>query len=255
MSGAETDLESILYFMDTTLGIPDFPDYDAAQNGLQVQGSRPVRKIGAAVDASVQTIDAAIAESIDLLIVHHGIFWGGLQPLTGRHYRRVAPLLKAGVGLYSAHLPLDAHPELGNCARLLGALGLEPKVRFGRFGGEDIGFEAVADEHRDGLLERMERVLGCPVRLIAGGPTHVKRIGVVTGAGGSFVGAAALAGLDTLVTGEASHHTYVDAMELGVNVILGGHYATETFGVRALAAFVGERFGVSWQFLDYPTGF
>jgi len=255
MSAKETDLESVLYFMDATLAVADFPDYDNARNGIQVHGTRRIRTVGAAVDASVQTIEGAIAESVDLLIVHHGIYWGGLEPLTGRHYRRVEPLLRSGIGLYSVHLPLDAHPELGNCAQLLHALGLEPTGRFGRFAGADIGFEADADVDREELRARTEAAVGGAVRLIEGGPARVRRIGVVTGAGGRFVGPAAEAGLDTLVTGEASHHTFVEAMERGVNVLLGGHYATETFGVTALAAAVAEHFGISWRFLDYPSGF
>lgn len=255
MSTKETDLESVLYFMDTTLNLPDFPDYENARNGIQVHGTRTIGKVGAAVDASVQTIEGAVDESVDLLIVHHGIFWGGLEPLTGRHYRRVEPLLRSGTALYSAHLPLDAHPELGNCAQLLHALDLEPTGRFGRFAGADIGFEAETDVDREELRARTEKAVGGPVRLIEGGPARARRIGVVTGGGGSFVAPAAAAGLDTLVTGEASHHTFVEAMELGVNVVLGGHYATETFGVKALAAAVAEHFRVSWQFLDYPSGF
>ena len=254
MSGAETDLESILYFIDSELGIPEFPDYETALNGLQVEGTGPIRKIGAAVDAGVQTVEAAVAGAVDLLIVHHGIYWDGLRPMTGRRYHRVAPLIRAGTALYAAHLPLDAHPEMGNCVQLLGALGLTPEERFGRFQDADIGFAATAKEGREAFHRRVEEVVGGPVRLIPGGPPEVRKVGVVTGAGASFVGAAAEAGLDTLLTGEGRHHTYLDAFEFRVNLLLAGHYATETFGVRALAASVEERFGVPWEFLDFPTG-
>jgi dinuclear metal center YbgI/SA1388 family protein len=255
MSDKERDLESILYFMNSALRIPEFPDYERALNGLQVEGTGPVRKIGVAVDASVQTIGAAVAGGVDLLIVHHGIYWDGLQPMAGRRYRRVAPLIRAGTALYSAHLPLDAHPEMGNCVQLLHALGLNPEERFGCFKDVDIGFTARVNEGREEFSRRVEEVVGGAVRLIEGGPVEVRKIGVVTGGGGSFVKAAAEAGLDTLVTGEGTHHTYLDALEFGVNVVLAGHYATETFGVRALAASVEKRFGIPWEFLDFPSGF
>ena len=254
MSGAETDLESILYFLDSELGIPEFPDYETALNGLQVEGTGPIRKIGVAVDAGVQTVEAAVAGDVDLLIVHHGIYWDGLRPMTGRRYRRVAPLIRAGTALYAAHLPLDAHPEMGNCVQLLRALGLTPEERFGRFQDADIGFAATAKGGREAFRRRVEEVLEGPVRLIAGGPPEAGKVGVVTGGGASFVRAAAKAGLDTLLTGEGPHHSYLDAVEFGVNLLLAGHYATETFGVRALAALVEERFGVPWEFLDFPTG-
>ncbi len=254
MPGSETDLELVLYFLDSELGIPDFPDYESALNGLQVGGTGPVTKVGAAVDASVRTAEAAVDAGVDLLIVHHGIYWDGLQPMTGRRYRRVAPLIRAGTALYAAHLPLDAHPELGNCAQLIRALGLAAEERFGQFEEVDIGFVTNTDDTREEFRDRVSEVVGGPVRLIGGGPPRVSKVGVVTGGGGSFVRAAADSGLDTLLTGEGSHHTYLDAMEFGVNVLFAGHYATETLGVQALAASVKERFGIPWGFLDFPTG-
>ena len=254
MSGRERDLESILYFLNSALRIPEFPDYEMALNGLQVDGTGPIRKIAVAVDAGVQTVEAAVAGGVDLLIVHHGIYWDGLQPMTGRRYQRVAPLIRAGTALYAAHLPLDAHPEMGNCVQLLHALGLTPEERFGRFKDVDIGFTASANEGREAFRRRVAEVVGGAVRLIEGGPAEVRKVGVVTGGGGSFVRAAAEAGLDTLLTGEGPHHTYLDALEFGVNVLLAGHYSTETFGVRALAASVEKRFGIPWEFLDFPSG-
>lgn len=255
MSVGGPELESILYFLDRRLGIPDFPDYEGAQNGLQVAGRDRVEKVGAAVDASVEAIEAAVDHGVHLLLVHHGLYWDGLRPLTGRSYRRVAPLIRAGTSLYSAHLPLDAHVELGNCSLLLRALGLDPEERFGSFGGAPIGFAARADESREGLRARIAEVVGGPVRVIDGGPEKVRRVGIVTGAGSDFVREAAEAGLDTLITGEGKHHAYLDAHEFGVNVFLAGHYATETFGVKALAECVAEEFGIPWEFLDFPTGF
>ena len=250
----EASLASICDYLDSALGIPGFPDYGNALNGLQVEGRGPVRRVGASVDASVASITAAVEERMDLLIVHHGIYWDGMQPVTKRRYERIAPLIRAGSALYSAHLPLDAHPELGNAAQLARRLGLEVGERFGRFAEIEVGFVARTDEERGDFRGRVEEALGAPVRLIDGGPPRVRRVGVVTGGGGKFVSEAAGAGLDTLLTGEASHHVYTDANELGVNVLLAGHYATETFGVLALAKALEVRFGVPWKFLDFPSG-
>ena len=250
-------LESLLQYLDSYLGIPDHPDYPQALNGLQVEGGEEVARIVAAVDASEASIGAAVAAGADLMLVHHGLFWDGLQPLTGRRYRRVKPLLEAGVALYSAHLPLDAHGEVGNCAVLGRALGLELEGRFGHFKGTPIGWwgTLAAAAGASELQERLAAALGGGVpHLIPGGPQRVERVGVVTGGGASFVEEAVALGLDALVTGEGSHHTHFDAMELGIHVYFGGHYATETFGVRALAQHLAERFDLAWDFVDQPTG-
>ncbi len=255
MSRSQIELESLIQYLDALLDIPEFPDYPGAMNGLQVEGSRPIRRVGAAVDASLASVHAAVEGKVDLLLVHHGLYWNGARPLTGRLYRRVAPLVQGGVALYSAHLPLDAHPDVGNCAVLTRALGLEPAGRFGSYGDEEIGFRVETDEDREAFRDRVaEASGGGPVRLIEGGPERVKRVGIVTGGGGGFVADAAEAGLDTLLTGEGSHHTYLDAMELGINLLYAGHYATEVWGVRALAGHLQEEFGLPWEFFDFPTG-
>lgn len=251
---SKVELESLLHYLDTLLEIPAFPDYSTAFNGLQVEGPSTVGRLAVAVDAAEYTVTGARDADADLLLVHHGLFWAGPLPLVGRSYRRIAPLVRANIGLYSAHLPLDAHPEVGNCAELARALGFAPRERFGRYEDRDIGFVVDADEAREELRDRAADVLEGPVQLLAGGPERVGRLGIVTGSGGSFLQDAARAGVDTLLTGEASHHTYVDARELGVNVLLGGHYRTETWGVRALARRVEERFGVPWTFLEHPSG-
>ncbi len=249
-------LESVVEYMDAYLSVPGHPDYRPAYNGLQVEGSRDVRVIGAAVDASVATIEAAVAEDVDLLVVHHGLFWGGSAPLTGPLFRRIRPLVREGLGLYSAHLPLDAHPELGNCVLLAGALGLEDLTRFAAYEGVDIGWWGRAPEplSPEALASRLGDAVQGEVHLIPGGPSEVRSIGVVTGGGASFLREAAELGLDALVTGEGPHHTFIDAMELGVHVLLGGHYATETFGVKALAEHVAERFDLDWRFIHHPSG-
>lgn len=247
-------IESLLQYLDDYLEVSDFPDYPTALNGLQVEGPEDVRRLAVAVDASEETIGAAAEEDADLLLVHHGLFWGGLRPVTGRRYRKLERLIREEVGLYSAHLPLDAHPEVGNCAVLARELGIEPDERFGTYEDADIGWIGSLDLSREDLLERLSGVLGVEARLIPGGPPTVERAAVVTGSGGSFVEDAARSGVDALVTGEGSHHTYVDANELGLNLFYGGHYATETWGVRALARHLEDRFGIPWSFIDAPSG-
>jgi dinuclear metal center YbgI/SA1388 family protein len=176
--------------------------------------------------------------------------------MTGRRYRRIATLVERGIALYSCHLPLDAHGEVGNCALLGRALGLELEGRFGSYEGVEIGWWGRLPEATDaaGLVGRLARVLGGPVQALPGGPARVELVGVVTGGGGSFVGEAAALGLDAFVTGEGSHHNYFDAAEHGIHVLLGGHYATETFGIRALGEHLAARFGLEATFIDQPTG-
>lgn len=250
----EVEPELVFSFLDRTLDIPGFPDYSPAWNGVQVEGEGPLRTVAAAVDAGQPSIEAAVRGGFDLLLVHHGLFWIGSAPLTGRLRRRVAPLLDAGAAVYSAHLPLDAHPEVGNAAVLTRELGLEPDEAFGTFETVKVGFVAETDEGREELRGRVADLVGGPVRLIDGGPERVRRLAVVTGGGGGFIAEAAEAGVDTLLTGEGAHHTYLDARELGVNVLYAGHYATETWGVRALAARIEAEFGLPWEFLDFPSG-
>lgn len=247
-------LESILYFLEASFAPSTFPDYPNAINGLQVQGPDEVEHIGAAVDASEETIAEAVRRKVDLLVVHHGLFWDGLGPITGARFRKAAALIRSGVGLYSLHLPLDSHPELGNNVLLARSLGLDPVERFGSFKEVEIGWWAETSMHRDELLIRMGKAVEGGARLIPGGPEEVRRVGVITGDGASAIPEAASLGLDTLITGEAPHQAYHEAMETGMNLLLGGHYATETFGVKALAERLAKEFHLSWEFLHFPTG-
>lgn len=261
MSGAS--LSEIADYLGGYLRIGEIPDEPAAVNGLQVENSGRVQRIVAAVDASQATIDGAANSGGRgaLLLVHHGLFWDGNQPLTGRRYRRIRALLEADAALYSAHIPLDVHPEVGNNVVLAERLGLSVEGWFGDYRGVPLGVWGRAPhglETRGALKSELARVLGShhpmPMHVIAGGPDHLGRIGIVTGAGGSMIRAARDAGLDTLVTGEGPHHTYFDAAEWGLNVIYAGHYATETLGVQALASHLGDRFDLPWDFHDHPTG-
>lgn len=249
-------LESIVEYLNDYLKVDGHPDYAPAHNGLQVAGDRDVGSVAAAVDGSVASIEAAVGSGADLMVVHHGLFWGGSAPVTGPLYRRLRPLLQNGVALYSAHLPLDAHAEVGNCALLADALGLTERTSFAAYKGVEVGWWGTFSEPRsiDALSGALADAVSGPVQVIAGGPKQVRRVGVVTGGGASFLREAAELGLDALVTGEAPHHTYIDAMEAGIHVLLGGHYATETFGVKALATHVAERFDLQWHFIDQPSG-
>lgn len=250
-------LESLLQYLDGYLQISAHPDYPGALNGLQVEGGREeISHLVAAVDASEAAILEAIECGADVLMVHHGLFWGGPRPLTGRLMRRVRPLVEAGVSLWSCHLPLDGHPEVGNSALLAKALGLEIEGRFAAYQGAQVGWHGRLEPAlgAEELRARAVDALGGPVRVLDGGPERIERVGVVTGGGASFVEEAVELGLDAFVTGEGSHHTYFEAMELGVHVLLGGHYATETYGVKALAHHVSERFELTCDFVDLPTG-
>jgi dinuclear metal center YbgI/SA1388 family protein len=247
-------LESILEYLDGYLGVTAHPDYPNALNGLQVEGPREVTHLCTAVDASEAAITEAVRRNAHLLMVHHGLFWDGLRPLTGRRHRKVAHLIRGELGVYSIHLPLDAHAEIGNCILLTRALGISPVGRFGAYKGAELGWWGELNLERKQLVERAQVVLDGPVELLAYGPERTERVGVVTGSGGSLVEEAARLNLDTLVTGEGSHHVAIDAAELGINIVYGGHYATETFGIRALGEHLAERFGLEQEFLNLPTG-
>ncbi|MFO7589017.1 MAG: Nif3-like dinuclear metal center hexameric protein [Gemmatimonadota bacterium] len=249
------DLREIVEFLDTYLDVASIPDAPGARNGLQVDSRSPVERICAAVDASQETIDSASREAAQLLLVHHGLFWGDPLPVVGRTYRRLKALFDADLAVYAAHLPLDVHPEVGNNVQLARALGLEVEGRFGEWSGlEGVGVWCSADLSLEGLAGRVRDACGSAPRVIPGGPAHVRRVGIVTGGAGSLIAAAHAAGLDTFLTGEGTHHTYHEAVELGVNVLYAGHYATETLGVKELAARLADRFDLGWSFVDRPTG-
>lgn len=251
---AAVPLREVVAYLDDYLDVDSVPDYAGALNGLQVEGPGPVRRVVAAVDASEAAVREAAAWRAELLLVHHGIFWDGVRPLTGRRFRKVEALIKGGVALYSVHLPLDAHPEVGNCALLARALGLAELAPFGEYKGTAVGWMGRVGASVATLAAKMEAVLDGPVRVLPGGPERIARVAVVTGAGASMLDEAAAKGLDALVTGEAQHHHAIEAAELGVTVFLGGHYATETWGVKAVAAKLQERFGVETMFAELPTG-
>ena len=247
-------LRKITVYCDTLLRTRDIRDYEGAVNGLQVENRGGVMRIAAAVDASLATVRLAIEARANLLVVHHGLFWSQRQPWTGKNYELMELLLKNDVAIYSSHLPLDLHPRLGNNAQLCAALGLRNCKPFFHTKEQFVGLQSTSFVAREELIRRLSKATGAEVKLIPGGPKTCRRIGVVTGGAGAEVKLAAEEGVDTFVTGEGPHWTYALAEELGVNVLYGGHYATETFGVKALAAHLSKKFRVPWVFLDHPTG-
>ena len=250
-------LESLLQYLNHWLQVGDHPDYPNALNGLQVGGPPDVTTVVTAVDASEASIIAAAELGADLMIVHHGLFWGGLEPITGRHERRIRALMAADVALYSVHLPLDSHVEVGNCALLAAAIDLEVQGRFGAYKGRDIGVWGTLESpvSAETLQRSVATALGGgEVHVLPGGPELIRSVGVMTGGGGSYIRDAANVGLDAYVTGEGAHHSFFDAAEFGIHVLFGGHYATETFGVRAVGEHLADRFGLQVHFLDQPTG-
>jgi dinuclear metal center YbgI/SA1388 family protein len=247
-------LEDLVAYLDDYLRIREVGDDANALNGLQVTNAGDVRHVAVAVDACQAVIRQAGERGADLLLVHHGLYWGGLEPLVGRAFERFAALVRHGIAVYSAHVPLDRHPEVGNNIVLARRLGIEVRGWWGEYKGAPIGVWGEVDLTREGLAEKLTAALGPTPRLIPGGPERVKRVGVITGAGGSMIRQAKEAGLDTYVTGEGKHWAYFDAEELCVNVYLAGHYATETVGVKALAEHLAERFQLRWSFIDHPTG-
>lgn len=251
---ATVSLAQLTRYCDRLLRTAAFTDYDGALNGLQVENRGTVTRIAAAVDASPATAKLALAAGADFLLAHHGLFWSPRQPWTGTNYALLRLLVANNLAVYSSHLPLDAHPRLGNNAQLCAALGLKHLRPFFECKGQPVGFQATGRVARSQLRQRLKRVLGREVRLLAGGPTLCRKIGVVTGGAGDELRQAAEAGLDTFITGEGSHWTFAAAEELGLNVLHGGHYATETFGVQALAAHLSRKFRVPWTFLDHPSG-
>lgn len=247
-------LAQIVSYANEHLRIAEIDDSPNALNGLQVENSGTVTKLGAAVDASTRTIEAAIANGVNFLIVHHGLFWPGLQPIAGGRRRMLDQVLRHDLALYSAHLPLDIHSVLGNNSQLAAALGFDETTPFFEAKGQPIGLRVAAQISRAELAARLEQSLGGPVKVFAAGPAEAKSIGLITGGAGSEIYDVAREGIDTFITGEAPHWAAVAAEELGINLLLGGHYATETFGVKALAAHLAERFDLPWQFIDAPTG-
>jgi dinuclear metal center YbgI/SA1388 family protein len=255
-----TTASEIAAELDTLLRTPEFADYPHALNGLQSDSDRKMKLVAAAVDAREETIRRAVEAGASMLIVHHGLFWGGLLPLTGAHRRRVRALLDADLALYSAHLPLDAHRTVGNAALLARALGLEPSSGFALTKGMELGVAGSASIATVELLERIRHFSAQHVTTVVHTPVREDQVtrhwAICTGGGvnADTLREARERGVDTFISGEGPHWAAIDAEEAGITLILAGHYATETLGVQALARHVQERFALEWIWLEVPTG-
>jgi len=247
-------LSEIVSYTDRFLRIREIGDWDNALNGLQIENSGRVTRIGAAVDVSTRVLSEAATLDVDLLIVHHVLFWPGLQPVRGALCRQLRIAFENDVALYSAHLPLDIHPRIGNNAQLVAALGLKSAKPFLEEKGQPVGLKVRVSLPRNELTRKFEKAVNGPIKVFGFGPKRTRTIGIVTGAAGSEIYRVADEGIDTFITGEAPHWAAVAAEEVGVNLLLGGHYASEVFGVKALAAHLSNRFRVPWEFIDCPTG-
>lgn len=246
-------LKAVTNYCDRLLRTRHFTDWEGAANGLQVENRGRVGRIAASVDASAVTVRLAIAARADLLVVHHGLFWSVRQPWTEANYHLLRLLLDHDLAVYSSHLPLDAHARFGNNVQLAGALSLRSPEPFFECKGRKIGLQARARIPLEVLAERLRQAVNGPVNVLPGGPKLCRRIGIVTGGAGAELRQAAAEGVDTFITGEGPHWTYALAEETGLNVLYAGHYATEVFGVKALAAHLSQRFGLPWDFIDHPT--
>ncbi len=248
------ELAEIIAFLDRELATASIADYPGAINGLQLANHGRVERIVAAVDASLPVIAAAAVGGPALLLVHHGMFWQGAQPVTGAIYRKLKTAIESGLAIYSSHLPLDVHPEWGNNILLARAIGLIDPQSFRGPKGGILGITGAWHGSRDDLAEILRESLGGPVVVCPGGSSIISSVALITGAAGSEVAHMAALGVDAFVTGEGPHWSYPLAEELGINVYYGGHYATETFGVQALARLLASKFQLPWQFVDRPSG-
>lgn len=247
-------LDELVAFMDRELSIAAIADYPGAVNGLQLANGGGVERVVTAVDASLAVVEEAARGGPGLLLVHHGMFWQGAQPVRGAFYRKLKTAMDAELAIYSAHLPLDVHPVWGNNICLARALGIHTVEPFLDWKGAPMGLRGPWTGSREELRRVLAQAVGGPVTVCPGGPEMIRSVGLVTGGAGSEVAAAAAAGVDVFISGEGPHWSFPLAEELGLNVMLAGHYATETFGVKALGAELAHRFGVPWSFIDRPTG-
>lgn len=250
------DLGRLVAYLNDFLQVSQFEE--SAINGLQVSGKRTVEKIAFAVDGVMESFERAAEFGADLLIVHHGIFWGHQWALRGPDYKRVKLLMDHEMALYAAHLPLDAHHLVGHAANLLRAIGVEEDrlEPFGSYKGQTIGYcGALKQCRREALTERLSDALAGSVRELPFGPEKVSRVACVTGQGADFglLREAKIRQIHYYISGEANHPVYHFAQEHGLNVALGGHYATEVFGLHALEKHLRSQFDIDSCFINVPT--
>jgi dinuclear metal center YbgI/SA1388 family protein len=249
-----TRRDELIAFLDDLLDSPGRADY--GPNGLQVPGTDEVGLVVTGVSAHRELFEQAAAAGAQFVLCHHGIFWGeSAGPVTEQLKVRLKLLFDNDMSLAAYHLPLDAHPQVGNNALICEGLGLEREAPFGEAKGAPIGWIGSAPEPLAlaELVERGTTLFGSAPLVFDSGPAEIRRVGVVSGGGSSSLGEAIALGLDAFVTGEPTEHVMADAREGGIHFIAGGHYASETFGVRRLGELLAERFGVDQTFVEVPN--
>ncbi|MEM8549433.1 MAG: Nif3-like dinuclear metal center hexameric protein [Verrucomicrobiota bacterium] len=244
-----TMLDRLQAFCDERTRIGEVADFPPAMNGLQVANSGSVTKIGAAVDAGLVPFQEAAKAGVDFLIVHHGMNWRPPLPMTGGNYAKVKQLFDADMAVYSSHLPLDCHPEIGNNACIARRLGLKISDWFLPYEGVKMGAIIEDAPIRTVLKQRLGELFPASLIAIEYGPEQPRRVGLLSGSGQSAIAQLQAAGIDTFITGELKQEHFNIAQELGLNLYLGGHYATEVFGVMALADEAAQHFGLEWEFI------
>lgn len=248
-------ISEVCAYADSLLQVASVPDYPNALNGLQLENEGRLTRLAAAVDASESTIEKAIAAGAQLLVVHHGLYWQGLRPITGPMYRKLKKAMDANLAIYSVHLPLDAYGDFSNSVLMARDIGLEDLSPFNEYKGIYTGVQGEWSGSRESLVEALNTSLGGSVHVSGFGPEdRVGRVAIVSGGAGSELEQVSAAGISTFISGEGAHWTVPMAEELGMNLIYGGHYATETFGVKALTEHLSRKYDLPWVFIDNPTG-
>jgi len=246
------DLKKITNYLDEYLEVRDFSDVSA--NGLQVENSGKVEKIGLAVDAGLEVIEKAAAENCDLLIVHHGLFWGKQMLLQDSHYKRIRALICADTALYAAHLPLDAHPEVGNNAQIAKKIDLQQVEPFALYNGRNIGMMGKLKTKKpcEEAIKYFEAQIGRCNHVLNFGSKEILSVGVVSGSAtdADLFKEIKKLGIDILITGEPKYEAYYLAKEIGLNIFYGGHYTTETFGIKALGKLLEKELKIKTVFFD-----
>ena len=250
-----TNLQDITELLDSTLRIAEIKDASVALNGLQVENNGSVTKVAVAVDGSQKTIEDAIAAGADLLILHHGIYWCGLRPMTGWFKKKIETCLKHNLAVYGAHLPLDLHPELGNNDRIAAALGLTDCTPEVNYHGVNIGIAGTFNGTVGELRAKYAAITGSQVTgIVHDTNAPAGKVAVCSGGAGDEIYQMQEKGYGTYLTGEENHWVSNAAQDMGINILFAGHYATETFGVKALGALLEQQFGLPIVFIDNPTG-
>lgn len=248
------DRNELVNWLNEYLVIDCVADYPNAFNGLQIEGKSDVHRVAMAVDFCEVTVQQAITAKADMLLVHHGAFWSPAMPITDRSARRLVPAIQSGLNVYAVHLPLDRHPEVGNNVQIGRAVGGQIVDEFYEYSGTNIGVVVEIPEVTTVGLAHILTAMGMPVTVHADNGRSISRLAICSGGGGDALSAASEKGCQALLTGEAAHYQALEAEELGVSLFLGGHYQTETYGVRALGNLLAQIMHLEVVFLDHPTG-